>query len=390
MKLASVIQDKKIKATNVLLEMKIREYLEVAEIIISKNEFQRRRVKGSSTVYELLKEDLKSGCTIPPIVLAIRNEKMQQMLDIEKIDESQILTLFVADNLIILDGLQRTLTIIDLINELKKKEDEDTLREVLDNRVRIEIYLGLNKIGILYRMLTLNTGQTPMSLRHQIEILYSDYLDNEIKGVRLLTEIDSVTIKEIGQYSFRDVIEGFNSYLDRDELGITRSDILDNIQNLEKLSKESSTTDLFQVFIENYNNFVLAIDKLSSSWEFDKEIFGDDPVFGRNIIQVFTKSQSLSGFGAAIGKLKDKNVISGFDEVALHIPNLNFISSPEESLNNLLINLNKIKVTAKKIGVEQRMYFTYFFRELFNKESDSFLFIDKAIDSGYIRYKSLI
>lgn len=390
MKLASEIIDKKIKATNVLLEMKISEYLDVAQIIIQKNEFQRRRVKGSSTVYELLKEDLKSGCTIPPIVLAIRNDSMLPSNEMVTITEAQIISLFVPDKLIILDGLQRTLTLIDLISELKKKEDESTLKEVLDNPIRIEIYIGLNKIGILYRMLTLNTGQTPMSLRHQIEILYSDYLDNNIQGVRLLKETDSISIKEIGQYSFKDVIEGFNSYLDRDELGMTRSDILENIQNLEKLSKESSTIDLFQVFIEVYNNFVIALDRLTASWEFDKAIFGDDPVFGRNLVQIFSKSQALSGFGAAIGKLKDKNVITGFDEITTFIPQLKFANNPSDSLNNLLIKLNKIKVTAKKIGVEQRMYFTYIFRELFNKESDSFLQIDNAIDTGYTRYKSLI
>ena len=87
--------------------------------------------------------------------------------------------MFKPENLIILDGLQRTYTILELIEELKSEEDnQEELSKVLSNSIRIEVFLGINKIGILYRMLTLNTGQTPMSIRHQIEILYSDYSEH--------------------------------------------------------------------------------------------------------------------------------------------------------------------------------------------------------------------
>lgn len=56
MKLASKIKDGRINATNVLLDMSIKEYLSVARDIIKNNEFQRKRVKSSSTVYALLKK----------------------------------------------------------------------------------------------------------------------------------------------------------------------------------------------------------------------------------------------------------------------------------------------------------------------------------------------
>ena len=62
MKLASKIKDGRINATNVLLDMSIKEYLSVARDIIKNNEFQRKRVKSSSTVYALLKKDLRSNC----------------------------------------------------------------------------------------------------------------------------------------------------------------------------------------------------------------------------------------------------------------------------------------------------------------------------------------
>lgn len=394
MNLASRITDGRINAENVLLDMTIREYLNVAKDIIKNNEFQRRRVKNSSSVYALLKKDLRSNCTMPPIVLAIKAEKMEKFISPHNIEEEQIKNLFTAENLIILDGLQRTYTILDLESEMVKENNADALNGVLNNRVRVELYLGVNKIGILYRMLTLNTGQTPMSIRHQIEILYSDYIEKTIDNISLLREIDAKKITRIGEYQFKDVIEGFNSYLDRDELGINRNELLENIQNLEKLALENGTSDLFQDYISTYNAFMTKIDILTNHWKLENGDFDSSiAVFGKDILQVFTKAQVLSGFGAAIGKLKDARVIEGFESVKNDINSIVLFEndkSVESVMSNLLNKLNEIKNRAKKIGVEQRMFFTYFFRELFNSNSDSYLNINKAIDNGYNKYSSLI
>ena len=394
MKVASKVKDGRINAVNILLDMNIREYLEVAGNIIKNNEFQRKRVKNSSTVYALLKKDLRSNCTMPPIVLAIKAEKMNHLLNPYDVDEEQIKSLFKPENLIILDGLQRTYTILDLVDELKKENNIEVLNNVLDNSIRIEVYLGINKIGILYRMLTLNTGQTPMSIRHQIEMLYSDYAENSIGEVRLLKETDSKSVKRIGEYQFRDVIEGFNSYLDRDELGISRNELLENIQNLEKLALENGTSDLFKDYILTYNDLIKKIDSFDIGWEVRKSELDINGVFGRSVLLIFTKSQVLSGFGAAIGKLKDSKVIDGFETVKHNVNNIKLSSDINCTLDSVMINLltklDNIKNRAKKIGVEQRMFFTYFFRELFNHNSDSYLDINAAIESGFNKYLSLI
>ena len=394
MKVASKVKDGRINAVNILLDMNIREYLEVAGNIIKNNEFQRKRVKNSSTVYALLKKDLRSNCTMPPIVLAIKAEKMNHLLNPYDVDEEQIKSLFKPENLIILDGLQRTYTILDLVDELKKENNIEVLNNVLDNSIRIEVYLGINKIGILYRMLTLNTGQTPMSIRHQIEMLYSDYAENSIGEVRLLKETDSKSVKRIGEYQFRDVIEGFNSYLDRDELGISRNELLENIQNLEKLALENGTSDLFKDYILTYNDLIKKIDSFDIGWEVRKSELDINGVFGRSVLLIFTKSQVLSGFGAAIGKLKDSKVIDGFETIKHNVNNIKLSSDINCTLDSVMINLltklDNIKNRAKKIGVEQRMFFTYFFRELFNHNSDSYLDINAAIESGFNKYLSLI
>lgn len=390
MEIKSKIFDKKINALNVLFEMSIKEYISLAENITEKNEFQRKKVQKSKTVYALLKEDLKKGCTLPPIVLGVRTESLNDVLDIKTVDDDRIKKLFNDfDNFVILDGLQRTYTILSLIKELTASNQDELLNEVYKNPIRVEVFLGLKRIGILYRMLTLNTGQTPMSSRHQVEILYSGYKSST--GLKLYTETDKKRNNEIGEYQFRDVVEGFNSYLDRDETGINRDDLLENIKNLEKLAQKDDT-DLFGDYINSYHAFIVKIDELTNHWEYSGiETFDDDEnknVFGKNIVRIFTKAQALSGFGASVGILEDNKAINSFADIRQYIMQLTISDiTPEEAMSNLLGNLKEVSNRAKNIGAEQRLYFSFFFRELFNSTGRSFLKIDNAIKEGFRTYK---
>lgn len=380
------IFDNRIDSLNLLIEINIEEYYNLSKNILENNEFQRRRVKSSSSVYSLLKTDLRQGCVIPPIVLALAIEAKPA-----KEVENEELIVLVNNNiekLIILDGLQRTYTIRDLVNELTEKNDPER-ENILDHKIRIEIYIGINKLGILYRMLTLNTGQTPMSSRHQIEIIYSDYIKTGIDGITLIKETDGDTPNKIGEYKFRDIIEGFTSYLERDYLTIDRVDILDNIKSLEKLAAENQETDLFLDFLIAYNNFVKKMVELSNGWEFngeglDSKLSGQP--FAKNALKMFNKSQIMTGFGSAIGKLSDFEAIKKVTDLNELIKNLQS-GNIENDLNTLIIKLDAIRIIAKKIGNDQRLFFHFFFRELFDKKSDSYLNITSSINEAYKQYE---
>tara|TARA_R110000751_G_scaffold133929_1_gene236340 strand:+ start:289 stop:1404 length:1116 start_codon:yes stop_codon:yes gene_type:complete len=368
----------------------MEEYLSIAEQILKSNAFQRRRVKSSSTVYSLLKEDLKTGCIIPPIVLAL-SKNTEGIFDSKLIDNHpEKLKSLIIDhqkNLIILDGLQRTYTIRDLFNSLRSSKDETTLEKISKFPIRIEVYVGIDKLGILYRMLTLNSGQTPMSLRHQIEILYSDYLEDDLDGIKLLLEADDKTPQKEGEYKFKDIIEGFNSYIDRDYLTIDRNDILENIKTLEKLSKENQETDLFKEFLFTYNDLVSELNKKSNNWECGEELDLSGQPFGKNAQKIFTKSQVMTGLGSAIGKLVDFKSINEIKDIDKLLPEIT-VDNTEDTFNNLIIKLDKIRTVAKKIGNDQRMFFHFLFRELFNKKGEAYLNFSKAIDEAYLTYQS--
>ncbi|WP_200946318.1 hypothetical protein [Rhodanobacter sp. Root480] len=369
-KAVSVLKDLRINAYNVLFEVSIERYRELTRDVLRKNEFQRKRVRSSKTVYSLLRSDLQRQCVIPPIVLAVTTE-IEGLAATDHAGFENLLTVN-SDHLVILDGLQRTYTILDLLSDLENSNDDAVLREVLGSKIRVEVYFGINRLGILYRMLTLNTGQTPMSLRQQIEILYLDYLGARPDGVELIREADGRVAVGERQFNFKDVVEGFNSYLDRDELPIEKSDILENINSLEKLSKENQNTELFEKYVEALSYFVARVNGLAAGAELGEDYLEVNPSpFGRNMLQVFKKPQAFSGFGAAIGRLIDVEAVRSFDDVIIQIRDLE-MDSPIEVLEEINNSLNWLKDNTKKIGNAQRSFFSYFFRDLFNSESDGY------------------
>ena len=383
MEIKSVLHDKKVNAYSILIEIKISDYIELAKKIIKNNEFKRKRVRGSKGVYSLLRNDLINGCVIPPIVLAYTKEN-GNLLD-EKISALQNN----ANNFSILDGLQRTYTILDISNEL-----EEVAKFDFGNRIiRCEIYQGIDRLGILYRMLTLNTGQTAMSLRHQIEIMYMDYLNIEIDGIQFVRERDGSRARDVSRYNFKDVIEGFNSYIERNESPIDRSDILENISSLENLSKENKNRDVFIDYIKTWNAFVKKVDSLNIRLGFiDNEYidlendFEDSTsdgkrVWAKNGVRVFKRAQAISGFGAAIGLLRDDDINIYFN--SLEIDSILIGGEPEEFLEGFNRSMNSIYDQASKIGNAQRLYFRQFFRMLFWDNSGCYLNLVKAQNEAY-------
>lgn len=374
--LGNAIEDFRIKAKNFLVEMSLKEFYLLSKDILHNNEYQRKRVGSSNTVYSLLKDDLKKGCLIPPIVLAYPEEVNDARNLISAIQENK-------NKIVILDGLQRSYTIRDLFAESESSNHFE------NNKLRVEIYTGINRIGILYRMLTLNTGQTRMSTRHQIEIIYSDYLINNISDdIKLLTDIDNNNdaYTHLGVYKYRDVIEGFTSYIERDYLTLERTDILDSIKNLENLVSPENNA-LFEDFITVYTKFIGQLYNNFPTKINTEELNLKGAAFGENVISIFNKSQSLTGFGCTIGKLIDfGSNIKSIKDLNDIIP---IIKDIDEGLSMLLVYLDKVRNQAKKIGNDQRLYFHLFYKSLFDSASDGYASIKNSAKEAYNQYQRI-
>lgn len=387
MNILSKMADGRIDSQNWFVETTIGEYLGFAKRIIDNNDMQRKRVKSSGSVYALLKEDIKKGCVIPPLVLAVANYDGK--------DNGDDLLAYIMANtsdVMILDGLQRTYTMLDANNDLKSAPNHN---EYLGFTLRLELYMSINKFGILYRMLTLNTGQTPMSTRHQIEILYRGMIDNDIDGIRLVTESSGGRKTNPGTFRFKDAVEGFSSYMSRDELPLDRQDILETVKMLENLSQEDTKKDVFKEFITSYSMMIRKLDALYGNDEIteaEKQEFklSGEP-FAKSALKAFNTSQALTGYGAALGRMKDLNVFATFEYLESTFDKITSGGTDNrEWFSLLMVRFEDIKEFSKKIGNSQRMYFQYFFRELFNPETDSYLNLAKAVNNGYQKYRTQI
>lgn len=155
-----------------------------------------------SKFYSRLETDLVKGCIMPALTLAFIDENAL------KIDNKQALQEYVLENIedgFVLDGIQRLNT---LQRTYLKHVDLD-----LERILFINILICSSTDNLLYRMITLNNGQKPMSARHQIEILTSNIFDFDDDKTPILTERDSKRLKIKVLFNKADFIKGYLAFL---------------------------------------------------------------------------------------------------------------------------------------------------------------------------------
>jgi len=395
MEIISIIPDHRIKATSVMVEITIKEYLTIARDIKDDNDYQRKKVIKSN-VKEQLKSDLLEGCSIPPIVLAIKESSFNHKIDYKIFDDKKFVKEeFQNKNVIILDGLQRTYVMLEILDQFSNpKSDQKVYENFIQSKIRCEIYVGLSKLGILYRMLTLNTGQTTMSSRHLVEILYLDYLDIDLNGKKLISDKhDRAVNHDANEYKFKDVIDGYYSFIEGKEIPLSRGDILDNIQTLKELEQTDEEKENFKIFFEFYDDLLNKIISLSEGYVYSEDDHDSSEYrmagapFGKSALLFFKKSQALTGLGLAVFNIK-KHRERTFDKI---INDVKKITIAQKGGKEVFILFNKqfdyVKSKSKKIGNDQRFYFKIFFKHLFDPESNGYLKLDSSQDLAFKRIR---
>lgn len=389
MKFTSRLVDRKIMGVNLGVELTIGEYLSFAGEILNKNEFQRRRVKTSGKTYDLLGRDLVDGCIIPPIILAVTDAYADELQPLVATaisngtgDQSWaaiegIVERAVADReLLILDGLQRSLTMESISSSRSLSPQEMTGFQ--DHVIRLEVYVGLSKTGILYRMLTLNTGQTPMSFRHQLEILYHDYIDNNSlpDGIEVLREVDDRRARRGGKYKYADVVDLFYAFSTGTPMPFDKQALVGELREMRFLENYNyrPDSDEMQELLVVYNRLVSRISELSQDWTYKPEDY-EDPIirpFASNAASIFSRAQAMAGFGAECKRLISVGQIGSLSDLDATIAALQFSGEVEASLVGLLKILDETGLKAKRIGDAQRAYFQCAFRAMLMPESETY------------------
>lgn len=216
--------------------------------LIDKTEFQRKL--QDKKFYSKLQRDLSDGCVMPPITVAfVTDEEFKTIKDIEKYVNANIANSFV------LDGIQR-------LNTLHRAAEEFEFGE--EHKLYINFIFCDSIEKLLYRMITLNNGQRPMTPRHQVEIMIANAFDFNKLGISVVAEKDSSST--IARKSFRksDIIQAYLAFM-------ADSPIVDNKKIIEEKMDELLVGKIMAVEPTKYKSSFKEFVKLVATFQRNPE-----------------------------------------------------------------------------------------------------------------------
>lgn len=237
--------DLRTNAPVIYAQCSIDDYLKIVGDKFFDFSIQRKREKFSA--YTQMKDDIASGTLLPTITLAVSIEKVDRVIDVCKSGSNEEVreSIFSVSPLNILDGLQRTYILRDLCDSGHRFPPNQT--------VHLEIRVEPDLRHLIYRIIVLNAGQKPMSMRHQIEILslsLKDVLEKEIAGLELVPEVDGGRRTKARKFALDRISSAYHAF-------IIKSPEIEK-QNLvaQRLSEESVLHQEISQFGEQFLSFI--------------------------------------------------------------------------------------------------------------------------------------
>jgi hypothetical protein len=286
------------------------------------NHLPIQRNLQNPTFYSRLKSDILKGCVMPPITLAFIADK--DVLPTKQKEAEEYINKNIQNGFI-LDGIQR-------ISTLKRAYDEpeENLTLNLGRPLFINVIICKSPDNLLYRMITLNNGQKPMSANHQIEILLGNIY--EFKELEIVIQTEKERGKK-GKYAHAfekaNIIKSYLAFLANSTAIDNKKIIEDKLDELvakKILESKRTVGDL------EYNSVIGLINRLSES-KYNKEWFDN----ANNII----------GFSVGIRK--------SFKEVSEHST-----ADFEKSLKEFEKAFTALKLSTIKLSKERRNLSEYF------------------------------
>lgn len=358
-----MIPDHRINGLSISATVKVSEYMGwfLTYGLLNKLEDQRPVMKSRSAnmIRKRLVEDLKLGAVIPPIVIgfaiedvnSIRKENAQELLNAN------------INNATVIDGIQRSEAL---------KEALEFSPAIADNELRLDIWVTPDAISLIYRMLVLNTGQTPWDVKRQMEVVYKPLIEEckrYVEGIKINTKNDGKRRSKGGEYRASDIVELFLVFSSRKELVNTAEKLADDFTRLDvtQMAGSREYSNVFYECIKMLHRLDVAISKYSGEQE--EQLEGDKISDG---LSLFTNLPAKVGFVVAIaqhimgraGMMKSDDeqqeilgrIKSSFNNFCDKIEALDQ-DSLHEFLSLGVLNDSMKGLSMKKIGDDQRRFF---------------------------------
>lgn len=353
-----------------LVEMTFEDYLRLVSGSELNLDIQRRVITGFKP-YEKLRQDLTRGCLIPAPVLAIQSSTLPPPE--KEVEFATALAAVKPDDVYIVDGLQRT----NAIQQVAKGFTNDAARnEWLTHKLRVEVWPDISISSLTYRMILLNAGQKPMSLRHQLEVVSRPLCDalKQKFGSRLeiYRERDVDRRSSPGQYQFSLIASAFQAYVQKRPHIDLRNEVVEELNQLDALDTyasqldEEGAADPTSEFME-YVGFLISFDDLLCRRYPDRSVSPDGDVTpsGKNLLTRDTFHLGLAAAYAWCRAHKREALEKAVQSL------LKLMTESDESDCLALARLEKIQAAFKRkdnVGEQTRNLIFRGFQEYFRSE----------------------
>ena len=373
----NIILDNRVNGLSISATTTVAEYLEWFNRFGMDNKLDEQRpvmkTRSANMIRKRLVEDLKAGAVIPPIVMGFALDTEHR--DVNSDNAIQILNEHISEATVI-DGMQRTEAL---------KEAFDGNPRISSNSLRIDIWITRDAISLIYRMLVLNTGQTPWDVKRQLEVIHKPLIDecrNRIQGMIINVKNDNKRRTKAGEYQASSIVELFLAFSSRKELINTSEKLADDFTRLDvtEMASIPENAHIFYECIKMLYLFDVALARYAGNP--DDKVDGDKFYDGMDI---FTNMPAKIGFIVALAQLimgragterskeikeaalekissKFKKILEKINGLS-HDALVDFISIP-------VLNEAVRSLSIKKIGNEQRKFFLAGFEAMFKCEDD--------------------
>ncbi|MFA3127876.1 hypothetical protein KWG22_07495 [Acinetobacter pittii] len=298
--------------------------------LIDKLEIQRKLQQ--SAIYKRLEKDLLLGCVMPPITVAF----IDKNINFQNISQAEQYLIQNIHSAFILDGIQR-------LNILKKIQHQLSDQLLKDGLIVLNILICPSMDKLLYRMVTLNNGQKPMTPAHQIEILTSSDINFGELARKIKTEKEGYTKDALNK---SDLVKAYIAFL-------SNSVNIDNQKVIQSKLDELITENIIENFEKRSNDiqFRQVVNLISSFSEYEQ------------LFDWFKTNNNLIGFCVGINK--------SFEDIERSHPNelLDNFNKLEEVFNSF--DHSKIKVSTYRRNLVKIFIENYFY--LKNKSTNQIL-----------------
>ena len=380
-------EDSKIGAYSIFCEMSIDSYISIVQGNLNELDIQRgKMISRKKQVYSRLIEDLKSGALMPSIYLAIKeNSEINDQLKSCENDLSRIEKILknnlTENDVVILDGLQRTYCILNIIDEIE--ENSEKLKQFLNQKIGAEIWYKMTFNSLLYKMVVLNTGQVKMSMKHQLEILNIPLRekigniskDKYEKDIQFSTFRKSLDTKRQFRYKFSTIVEAYTSFITSDEHVDKTNEVVKELERMRFTEEHSKIDDLKDDEIELFTEVLLKLDeKLYKKYpeliEINDEEGNKIPLSLTSRADLLNSAPFLCGFFAALKNSLKRETKKFKERIEFLWEKLESKDSDPLSLEQMSKILVEEKKRAKRWGEEQRRFFRIAFDEFFRGEDN--------------------